>query len=372
MAEPGRLNLVQPKLSRSSELVQQGMREGLHAGAQIYVSRRGGMVAELALGEARPGVAMTSNTLMPWMSCSKPVGAVATAQLCDRGVLDFDDRVAHHIPEFAANGKDPITIRQLLTHTAGLRPPAPGWDARPWDEIIAAVCATSLQPGWTPGEKAGYSAAASWFIHGEIVRRVDGRPYERYVREAIFEPLGMIDSWIGMPIERYRAYGERMGSMLDASRTPPVLPENDERTATHCRPGGGGRGPMRELGRFYEMLLAGGENVLSPDSVQELTARYRVGMFDETFRHVIDWGLGFIVNSNRHGADTVPYGFGIHASEQTFGHGGAQSSASFADPRHGLVVCLVWNGTPGEPKHQRRVRETLTALYEDLQLASER
>ncbi len=360
-----------PLLPTTTALITAGLRDGLHVGAQLYVSRNREVVADLALGDARSGVAMTPDTLMPWMSCSKPVGAVAIAQLRDRGVLDFDDRVAHHIPEFAANGKDGITIRHLLTHTAGLRPPAPGWDARPWDEIIAAVCATSLQPGWTPGEKAGYSAAASWFILGEIVRRMDGRPYEQYVREAIFEPLGMDDSWIGMPAERYRAYGDRIGLMPDTARNPiaPEDPQQDQAAATTCRPGSGGRGPVRELARFYAMLLAGGENVLSAQSVRELTTRHRVGMFDNTFRHVIDWGLGFIVNSNRYGADTVPYGFGNHASDDTYGHGGAQSSASFADPAHGVVVAIVWNGTPGEPKHQRRARETLAALYKDLELA---
>lgn len=360
-----------PLLPTTTALITAGLRDGLHVGAQLYVSRNHEVIADLALGDARPGVAMTPGTLMPWMSCSKPIGAVAIAQLRDRGVLDFDDRVAHHVPEFAANGKDVITIRHLLTHTAGLRPPVQGWDARPWDEIITAVCATSLQPGWTPGEKAGYSAAAGWFILGEIVRRADGRPYEQYARETIFQPLEMNDSWIGMPPERYRAYGSRIGLMPDTARTSIAQedPQQDETAATQCRPGSGGRGPMRDLGRFYESLLGGGENVLSAQSVRELTARHRIGMFDNTFRHVIDWGLGFIVNSNHHGADTVPYGFGKHASEDTFGHGGAQSSASFADPAHRLVVAIMWNGTPGEPNHQRRARQTLTALYKDLGLA---
>ncbi|HEV2292763.1 MAG TPA: serine hydrolase domain-containing protein [Tepidisphaeraceae bacterium] len=358
------------ELTKTTAHLQRGMAEGLHVGVQLYVCKDHETITDLALGEARTGVAMTPQTLMPWMSCSKPIGAVAIAQLHDRGVLDFDDLVAHHIPEFAVNGKDTITLRHLLTHTAGLRPPSPGWDERPWDEIIAAICATSLQPGWTPGEKAGYSAAAGWFILGEIVRRADGRPYEQYVREAIFQPLGMHDCWIGMPVERYRACEDRIGMMHDTSRTPMSVPNlsQDEREATSCRPGGGGRGPMRELGRLYEMLLARGEDVLSAQSLGQLTARQRIGMFDNTFRHTIDWGLGFIINSNRYGADSVPYGFGKHASEDTFGHGGAQSSASFADPVHGLVVAIVWNGTPGEPKHQRRARETLTALYEDLSL----
>src|SRR4051812_2709614 len=114
------------ELPRTLHLIQQGMARGLHLGAQVYACLRGEVIADLALGDARPGVAMSSDTIMPWMSCSKPVGAVAIAQLRERGVLDFDDRVAHHIPEFAANGKDAITVRHILTHTSGLRAPAPG------------------------------------------------------------------------------------------------------------------------------------------------------------------------------------------------------------------------------------------------------
>jgi CubicO group peptidase (beta-lactamase class C family) len=358
-------------LRKTTELIDRGIADGLHIGAQLYASRNREPLASLAIGDGRPDVAMTADTLVPWLSCSKPIGAISLAQLRERGVLDFDDRVAHHIPEFAQNGKDAITIRHLLTHTSGLRAPALGWESKTWDEIIAAICATSLQSGRTPGEKAGYSPASSWYVLGEIVRRLDGRTYDRYVREAIFEPLGMSDSWIGMPIERYRAYGERIALMPDTSKSPPIFrtPADDELDATRPRPGGGGRGPARQLARFYEMLLAGGENLISPESVRELTARHRVGLFDHTFRHVMDWGLGFIINSARYGKETVPYGFGDHASAETFGHGGSQSSASCADPKHGLAVAIVWNGTPGEAKHQTRARATLTALYEDLGLA---
>ena len=365
------MNDSEHRLPRALTAIREGMEQGLHVGAQLYVSQNGREVASLALGDARPDVAMTTDTLMPWMSCSKPVSAVALAQLRDRGLLTFDDPVAKHVPEFAANGKDAITIRHLLTHTTGLRAVPPGWDAPPWERIIAAVCAVKPEAGWTPGERAGYHLGSSWFILGEIVRRLGGRAYADYVRGEIFRPLGMRDSWIGMPAEQYTAYGERIGLMHNTSRSPaaPRDAAEDEANAALGAPGAGGRGPIRELARFYEMLLAGGENVLSPEGVRELTSRQRVGMFDQTFRHVMDWGLGFIVNSNRYGADTVPYGYGRHASEETFGHGGAQSSTSFADPKHGLVVALVWNGTPGESKHQQRLRETLSALYEDLRLA---
>lgn len=75
-----------------------------------------------------------------------------------------------------------------------------------------------------------------------------------------------------------------------------------------------------------------------------------------------------MINSAKYGALANPYGYGKHASEETFGHGGMQSSGGFADPRHGLCGAIIFNGLPGEPKHQRRIDGAMTALYEDLGL----
>jgi CubicO group peptidase (beta-lactamase class C family) len=83
----------------------------------------------------------------------------------------------------------------------------------------------------------------------------------------------------------------------------------------------------------------------------------------------MDWGLGFIPNNNQYGVDTIRYGYGPHASWRTFGHSGHQSSVAFMDVKNRLVVAIVFNGTPGEDEHDRRVRAVLTALYEDLGLA---
>ena len=100
-----------------------------------------------------------------------------------------------------------------------------------------------------------------------------------------------------------------------------------------------------------------------------MTGRHRVGLFDHTFRQVVDWGLGFMVDNNIHGIENIPYPFSRYSSPRTFGHGGSQSSVGFADPEHGLAVGLIFNGSPGEIKHHFRIRETLAALYQDLGLA---
>ncbi len=191
----------------------------------------------------------------------------------------------------------------------------------------------------------------------------------------IFEPLGMFDCWIGMPPDRYHAYGDRMAILPDTDK-PGSAPHrySSQRGATDCIPGASGHGPMRGLAKFYEALLGGGQlhgaRILSADSVRQLATAQRIGMYDETFKHHIDWGLGTIIDSKRYGVDTVPYGYGRFASDLAFGHSGSQSSAAFADPAHGLVVGCYLNGTPGEEKHQARIREVLAALYEDLGLVA--
>ncbi len=359
-------------LPRTAAVLREGMERGLHIGALVYVSRCGQPVGELALGESRAGIAMSPETLMFWLSASKPVTAVAIAQLAERGRLSLDDPVAKHIPEFSAKGKEVVTIRHILTHTGGFRLLETGWPQTPWDQIIPKLCEMPLERGWVPGQKAGYHPMTSWFVLGEIVRRADGRLLEHYVREEIFEPLGMVDSWIGMPSEHWEAYGDRLGILQQTDVRPmrPFSGFDTRESATHCRPGANGIGTVRELGRFYEALLAGGalggRRILRPATVHEMTMRQRIGMFDETFKHVIDWGLGFIINSNRYGAETVPYGFGVDAGENTFGHNGKQCSSAFADPDNGLVVAVICNGTPGEAEHDRRMRAIQQAIYQDV------
>ena len=361
------------KLPRTRRAIEEGIRDRLHLGAQVYVSLHGEPQADGALGENRPGEPLTADHLMLWLSSTKPVGAVALAQLWERGRLELDDPVAAHIPEFGVHGKERITLRHLLTHTAGIRMLDVGWPDHPWEEILARICGMRPEPRWVPGEKAGYHTASSWFVLGEVIRRLDGRPFDRYVREEIFEPLGLHNSWVGMPAERYLSYkaASRIATLWNTEG--PEIEDHGWDSEVRCvrsNPGGNGYGPVRELGRFYEMLLArgslNGRRALSPQAVEAMTARHRTGMMDATFKHILDWGLGFIVNSARYGAETVPYGYGHHASPRTFGHSGYRSSAGFADPERGLAVALAFNGTPGNERHEVRVRSVLDAIYEDL------
>jgi CubicO group peptidase (beta-lactamase class C family) len=359
---------------RAAALAQQGIGDGLHFGVQVHASIHGRIVIDAALGEARPGMALSPETINLWMSAGKPVGAVALAQLRERGLLDWDRPVAAWIPEFAARGKAAITPRHLLTHSGGFRL-APG--LRPdlsLESRIRRVCEAPLEPHWEPGRTVGYHPETSWHIVGELVRRIDGRPYEHYVREEIFLPLGMENCRFALADEVQARLGDRMGWMFKRNGDGPLIPNGWEspESAARCIPGATGRGPARELVRLYEALLAGGRRgearILSPAAVAELIAVQFENVEDKTFRHRLNWSMGLLRNGGEISANTVPYGFGLRASPLAFGHGGRESTMALADPVHGLALAVIFNGMPGELAHQRRMRAMLTTLYEELGL----
>ena len=202
-------------LDRASKVIESGIERGLHIGAQLYVSQGGKRVADLAFGLAREGVPMTPDTIMLWMSSTKPITAIATGQIWERGKIALDDPVSKYIPEFGAKGKESITVRHVLTHTGGFRLAVGPWTNDPWEQIVAQICDAEIEQGWTIGKTSGYHIASGWYVLGEIVRRVcgGGRAYSQYLREEILEPLGMRDTWIGMPADRWRGYGDRIAPM---------------------------------------------------------------------------------------------------------------------------------------------------------------
>jgi CubicO group peptidase (beta-lactamase class C family) len=365
-------------LNLARKAIESGIERGLHVGAQLYVSRDGKLVADLAFGMARDGVPMTPDTIMLWMSSIKPITVVAVAQMWERGKIALDDPVAKYIPAFGAKGKVDITIRHVLTHTGGFRAAVGPWTADPWDNIIAQICDAEIERGWIVGQSSGYHVASGWYILGEMVRRVcaDGRPLSEYVREKILEPLKMRDTWIGMPAARWREYGDLIAPMHSGSATKrpalhPYAPWSNSAEAVAIeRPGGNGRGPIHDLGRFYEAMLAGGEGVVTPQTIEAIASRHTVGLPDKTFGYRLDRGLGVVLDSKEYGLESAWYG--TRCSRRTWGHAGYLCSVGFVDPENRVVVAVVFNGmTEDDPAlHGARMRETIDAIYADLGIES--
>ena len=370
---------LRERLPTTAAVLADGLERRIHSGVQVYVSVEGRAVADAAMGEARPNVPMTPGHLTLWMSAGKPLTAYLAATLVGEGKLDLDAAVADFIPGFDAGGKGAVTVRHLLTHTGGFRQVSSNWSPEPWSRVIERVAHAELEADWTPGEAAGYHVASGWYALAEVCRVAAGAEatdadVSGLIRSRVIEPLKMQDAWIGMPRHRYIDYGTQSATTCDTSKgeaTPLAFP-NSEKGHVLCRPGGNARGPARALGRFYEQLLIDrgdleGEAILPRETARTFTTRARSGLRDRTFGAEIDWCLGFLAADAE--GRRIPYGYGPHASSETFGHSGNQSSCAFADPVRKLVACWVTTGLPGEMAHQKRQQAVNAAIYEDLGLA---
>ena len=368
---PGQDRIVQ--LNRAFE---DGVQRGLHTGLQVYASVACQPVLSLGLGESSPGVPMTEDMIMPWRSAGKPVTAVLILKRIEEGRLGLNTPLAETLPESSTTDKAQLTIVDLLTHQSGFPQTDTGWPQVDWSENVRRSMETPRQ--FLIGT-AAYHPQASWFLLGEILRRLQpgDSPVEfsTILNSDLLTPLQMSDVWCGIPegdlsnlADKLPQLYERVNGRLQPSSysIPPWI--------TTASPGGNLRGPVRQLGRFLEVLLRGGTledgtTCVTSSTVEQMTSIHREGQYDQTLQHVIDFGLGVIRDSKRHGPDTVPYGYGRYCSSASFGHGGSQCSIGFVDPERELVVAWSANAFCGEPQHQRRNRMINDAIYQDLGLA---
>lgn len=361
------------RLPRTSEIIAGDQHAGQQKGMQLFVSLPGETIADVAIGEAAPDRPLTTQTRMAWLSSGKPLTALAVGRLVELGRIGWEDPVARHLPEFGRGGKEGVTIRHLLTHTSGLAVSDSGYPEVSWGDSIRSICESPLLEDGVVGETAAYQPSVTWFLLGEIIARVSGRSFSEFVDDEILTPCGMPGTTFSMGEQQAARLEEQIGWMwARRGRGLEPLDWHQFPRLGRASPGSSARGPVRELGGFYRQLLnaLAGEAgaAFSSDLVATMVRPHRVGAMDRTFRHKIDFGLGFLVDSNRYGPESVPYSFGRFASPTTFGHGGSQSSIAFADPEQGLVVAWVTNAMIGEPRHQKRNLALNSAIYEDLGL----
>lgn len=377
----GNLPSTLARLKRTLAVLQDGIEKNLHTGVQLSVRLAGDVQLDVAVGECRAERPMDTELLANWMSTSKVVAVIAIFQLIEQGKLATSDYVCKHLPAFGRYGKELITVENLLVHTAGI----PYADVSMWsamhdtEKVLATIYESKIEDGWQPGSRAAYHPYSSWFLLGEVVRVLDGRRFERYVREQIFLPLGMDDCYIGMDeatFQRYHGHG-RFCELRTMSAKGKVLPKATVGTTPNevkaTVPGSNGRGPAKQWLHLFECLVNEGRGppteanpcgarLLQEATVARLTKRHRIGMFDVIQGVQCDWTLGLFVGSSLTGE---------HSSPETYGHGGSQSSMGFCDPVHKLAMCVACNTRPGPKHHYERMARISTALYEDLGIAVE-
>src|SRR5215813_1447550 len=191
------------KFSSIDTLVEQAIDQDQIPGAVVEIGHRGHVVFRKAYGERslEPGrEAMTLDTVFDMASLTKPLmTATAVMQLCEQGKLSFNDPVAKYLPEFGANGKQDITIRQVLTHYSGLPPDLSL--TQPWEgKAEASRQAFAIRPATPAGVRFVYSDI-NYIVLGALVEKLAGMPEDEYVRRMITGPLGLRHTRYLPPVE---------------------------------------------------------------------------------------------------------------------------------------------------------------------------
>lgn len=340
-------------LGRVEDLFRQQIEQGVHPGAALAAYRHGEMVLDLCGGTAdsASGKPVAQDTMFVLYSSTKPLAAACLYLLWERGKLDWDEPVARHWPGFAKNGKASVTIRHILTHQGGFpqTPEELTWDKwRDWDAVVRAM--EEVTPEYEPGAVIAYHARNFGWVIGELVRRVDGRPFSQFLREELTGPLGMNDTYVGLP-PTLEGRVSRVHAMDDCDRPGMVYPYNKPEVHQAVHPAGGGIATARDLARFYAMLGGGGTldgvQVLRPETVREVT-QLQVEGVDLTLGRHVRRALGMALGDERMGASDA-------VNTRTFGHGGAGTSVGWADPDAGLAMACITNGFRADSSNQRRL-----------------
>jgi CubicO group peptidase (beta-lactamase class C family) len=338
--------------------------QGLHSGAQLAVYRDGEPQIDLRLGLAAAPAAR-----LLWFSATKPLAAVAVLMIADRGQLDLDEPIAERWPEFGTGGKATCTVRHVLTHRGGF-PVFPrdfDWEhIDDWDAVCAATAA--IEAEWAPGTDTGYHPVTYGFALGEVIRRVDGRTPREFLRDEIFEPLGM-DASLGVD-EAMLPHVVPIEAMSEATLLDPT--GSERRTSDIVRrfslastlrgqlPAANAIGPADALARFYDGMLASlppragraGAGLLRPETAALATSVQWTARVDRTTTMPSAYGLGFLT-----GLVLEPFN-----EPGVFGHPGQQCAIGYADPARGLAVAYLTNGLHGPVEVQRRYAEVALAL----------
>ncbi len=345
----------------AEKAIAQAINEENIPGAVLLAGNRDGVVYIKSIGDRAvepTHEAMTDDTIFDLASLSKPIGCATSVMiLVDRGKIQLTDPVMKHIPEFGNNGKEAITVEQLLLHTGGLIPDNPMSDYTDGVET-AWKKLHELTPKWEPGTRVKYSDVG-FIILGKLVETVDGRPLSQFAQEEVFKPLGMKDTTYLPAAERKpRIAPTEKRSKDDADFIRGEV--HDPRA--HALGGFAGHaglfGTADDVSRWVRMLLNGGQldgtRILSKSTVKNMLTQRCLEADGETNCR----GLGVDIDS---GYSPAPRG-GHFPVGTSFGHTGFTGTSFWADPETGVFYVLLTSRLhpdgKGEVKELRRAVST--------------
>jgi len=360
---------VKPGFEAVREAFAENFERRTELGAACCVYYSGEKVVDLwgGIRNKATGEPWEENTMVLVASATKGLAAMTMALAHSRRLFDYDERISKYWPEFAQQGKDKITIRQLLAHQAGLFALDKRVDTRVEADLDKlAVILARQRPAWEPGTRQAYHAITLGFFESELLRRVDPRHRSlgRFFHEEIASPLGL-DFYIGLPedIPNARLARTHMAIPTRAAslKAPPALvlaignprsrirralwgdlPEDKEHVYPRIVevPSGGGIGTARAIAKAYGVFATGGKELgLREETLEQLTAPAippTRGFYDEVMKmDGMQLSLGFMKPSPK-----VPF-----AHPSAFGMPGFGGCIGFADPDAGVGFAYVPNLT---------------------------
>ena len=361
-------------------------------GAAVAVYSGGELVVDLWGGRRTEDELWQRDTLAMCFSTTKGVASAALHVLADRGQVDYDAPVATYWPQFGQAGKEHLTVRHILTHSAGLHRMRTLVDGAErmldWEHMVAAL--ERAEPAYEPGSRYGYHALTYGWLAGELVRRVSGQPFAQFVSEELAGPLGLDGLYIGCPPEHRdrvaplapmaaplgRRLGLQPGAVMGgpAGRIPAMLglPVSPRRFVNALLPRGiedvlwgpevmdaqipavNGFFTARSLAKLYAMLAGQGEvdgvRLLSPETVRQIGVVHSRGP-DLVLVLPMGWRLGY------HSAFTTR-----GRQRGAFGHFGFGGSGGWADPVRNLAIAMVCSRGGGTPVGDLRLAELGAAV----------
>jgi CubicO group peptidase (beta-lactamase class C family) len=359
-AEPSSLGFRVDMLNRLGRLIEGHIKEGRYPGAQIALARHGKLAMVRSFGQARiePDAAPAKDdTLWLLYSNTKVITAAAMWVLAEEGALTFHDRIADHVPDFAAHGKGDITLLQVLTHQAGF--PGAGMEIPPsaWEdhaELKARICDFTL--AWTPGSRLEYHRLAAHWVCAVLIEALTKQDYRDVIHQRVIKPLGLEgELFVGLPASENARCADMHAPSEDGKKHVRLSQENIPAWRRAGVPGGGGYATARAMAAFYQMLAAGGSlngtRLVSQRTVQYVTRNFTGELVDHYMGMAMHRGLG----PHSRGLTPGIRGLGTLASPATFGHGGVGSSYCWADPESGVSFAYISNSRVPDPWHSRRL-----------------
>lgn len=334
------LGLDEDGLEEISSIARSFVESGPLPSCQVAIARNGRLGLFEAFGKA------DRQTRYATFSATKPVTNSAVWILWGEGKVAPETVVAEVVPEFGTNGKEVITVEQVMCQTAGFpHAPLDFVTARDRDARLAKFAKWRLN--WEPGTASEYHPTSAHWVLAEVIERVAGEDYRTFIRRRITKPLGLKTIAVGVPRHEQGAIADLVSVGTGAgaygeteATTEHMLNFNDPAVRELGVPAAGCYGTAGDFALLYQAFLHDPYQMWKPEILADVRSKVRNPMWDRMSKAPANISFGFHVNADA-GAGS---GFGPTPSERAFGWSGAGGQEAWADPASGISFSFFTNG----------------------------